>query len=237
MRYKYIENANFEDYAGGRVLYQQPGCTNFPVRLACEIFERCLEALNETERKICVYDPCCGGGYLLTVLGFLYNNNIASIIGSDISEEALSLAEKNLGLLTVNGLSVRQKQLQTLYNDYGKESHVQAVNSANNLRKRIKNEINRTLFVRDVLDSTVKLTQLPKADIIITDVPYGKLTAWPADNASSIDKMLDTIKYNLNENAVAAVSSDKRQKINHPQYMRVEKFIVGKRKVEIVKLI
>ena len=109
MRYEYFAAMNFEDFAGGRVLYHMPGTSNFPVRLAGEIFMRCVQFVEK--EKAVLYDPCCGGGHLLTVLGFLCGDRIGSVYGSDIDEEAVALAAKNLSLLTEEGLARRKAQL------------------------------------------------------------------------------------------------------------------------------
>ena len=69
MEYKYCNNDNFEDYASGRVLYSAEGVPNFPVRLINEIFGYALE-YSSKKQNLCVYDPCCGGGYSLTVLRY-----------------------------------------------------------------------------------------------------------------------------------------------------------------------
>lgn len=59
MVYKYCENRNFEDLASGRVILHRTGYPNFPVRLAQEIFCRCLDHCGVPDH-ICIYDPCCG---------------------------------------------------------------------------------------------------------------------------------------------------------------------------------
>jgi 23S rRNA (guanine2535-N1)-methyltransferase len=41
MEYRYTaERQNYEDFASGRVLYNQKGTTAFPVRLASELYQR-----------------------------------------------------------------------------------------------------------------------------------------------------------------------------------------------------
>ena len=63
MAYKYeIDHQNYEDYASGRVLYNQQGTTDFPVRLASEIFLRCLNILQNDGfgGPYTIFDPCCG---------------------------------------------------------------------------------------------------------------------------------------------------------------------------------
>lgn len=42
MNYLYCGDANFEDFASGRVLYGGNGIPNFPVRLLNEIFGRAV---------------------------------------------------------------------------------------------------------------------------------------------------------------------------------------------------
>ena len=131
MVYKYCENRNFEDLASGKVIVHRAGYPNFPVRLAQEIFCRCLHHLDDPD-SVCIYDPCCGGGYLLTVLGFLNFERIKTIIASDISDDAIQLANENLLLLDQNGLQKRIRQINDLLSLHNKNSHIEALNSATN---------------------------------------------------------------------------------------------------------
>lgn len=129
---KYIfatENKNYEDYSSGRVLYNLPGATSFPVRLTSEIYQRCANILKQNNIKppYTICDPCCGGGYLLSFIGFLFGNEVKKIYGSDINEKVLQLANSNLSLLTNEGINERINQLTELYNLHGKQSHVQAI--------------------------------------------------------------------------------------------------------------
>lgn len=132
MVYKYCENKNFEDLASGKVIVHRAGYPNFPVRLAQEIFSRCLHYLDDPD-SVCIYDPCCGGGYLLTVLGFLNFEKIKTIMASDISDDAIQLTNENLSLLDKNGLKKRIRQINDLLSLYNKHSHIEALNSATNL--------------------------------------------------------------------------------------------------------
>lgn len=114
MEYKYCENGNFEDFASGRVIYHANGIPNFPVRLVNEIYRRCLQYSNK-KTDICLYDCCCGGGYSLTVLGLLNQESISEIIASDIDKNMLETANKNLSLLTSNGIINRISEISSLY--------------------------------------------------------------------------------------------------------------------------
>ena len=51
-----------------------------------------------------MYDPFCGGGTLLTVIGFLASAPVALLAGSDLDADALRTAEQNLALLSREGL-------------------------------------------------------------------------------------------------------------------------------------
>jgi len=235
MNYRYIDDQNFEDLASGRVIYHRSGLPNFPVRLAGEIFMTCLELCGQP--KAVLYDPCCGGAYLLTALGFLCGEHIASIYASDISDEARSLAQENLNLLTPQGLERRRAQLQAIHNELGKNSHLDALESVARLNERISRhpQINSTIFPANIMDATALHNAPFKADIVFADVPYGNLASWSEHDISAIDKLLDAIIPVLNDDSVVAISSDKSQKITNLRYRRVRKILVGKRKIELLR--
>ena len=136
MEYKYADNGNYEDFSSGRVLYGGKGIPNFPVRLINEIFGRAAHHLGK-EDELVVYDPCCGGGYSLTVLGFFYSEKIAKIYGSDVDENMIGHARKNLALLQADGLDARKQELETLFDTYHKDSHREALESVEVLKKRL----------------------------------------------------------------------------------------------------
>ncbi len=237
MEYKYCEKKNFEDLASGRVIAQRSGYPNFPVRLAQEIFSRCLHCLDKPDH-ICVYDPCCGGGYLLTVLGFLNFERISTIMASDISDEAIRLAGENLSLLDKNGLLKRIQQLDQLLSLYNKNSHLEALHSANNLLGILADsthEIEHNVFKADILSDCPLDNQNFKADIIITDVPYGNLVEWQNGDRENVN-LLDQLLPVTTERTVIAICSDKSQKFHSDHFIRVEKQTIGKRLFQIFRL-
>lgn len=228
--YKYGLNLNYEDYASGRVLYHGSGVPNFPVRLINEIYGRCVEYSNK-EKDISVYDCCLGGGYSLTVLGFLNQKTISKIYGSDIDENMLALARKNLSLLSSNGLEERISELKALYKLHDKESHRLAIESAKRLEEALDRNIEVKIFCGDVF-KPIEIDIIP--DIIITDVPYGELVDW--QGSDNIDKMIESL-CNISEgHTIIAIIMDKKQKISNDRLLRLEKNIVGKRKFEIYRL-
>ncbi len=231
MEYKYSENSNFEDLASGRVLYGNYGIPNFPVRLLNEMFRRSVSYCNKNH-DLAIYDPCCGGGYSLTVLGFC-NNNISNILGSDIDEKMVDYARKNTSLLTEKGLQERVLELEELLELFNKTSHREAIDSAKRLGKTVNRKIDINIFKADC---TKELCIKSDIDIIITDVPYGALVEWKGENDHPIHTMLEQLYQIANSNTVLAVSMDKQQKINSPKWNRLEKHNIGKRKFEIYKL-
>jgi tRNA G10 N-methylase Trm11 len=222
--------------ASGNVLYNKNGLTNYPVRLASEIFSRCLELSNK-KKELTLYDPCCGGGYLLTVLGFIHGNVITEILGSDINEDAIEIAQKNLLLLTEEGLDKRKNQIEKLYHEYGKQSHRDALNGIEYLQKKVKAiPIETKCFIADILKEKPNNELQFIADIIIVDVPYGKITSWSDEKDGTIDIMLNNLMPNISKETIIAVSMDKSQRICDKQFKRLDKITVGKRRIEIIKV-
>ncbi|BCN30753.1 hypothetical protein [Anaeromicropila herbilytica] len=233
MEYKFTPNDNYEDFASGRVLYHVGGAPTFPVRLTLEIYERCLQYSNK-KTDISLYDCCCGGAYMLTILGLLKGNTISRLYGSDIDSGSIKLAKDNLSLLTTTGIQKRRDELTTLYDTYKKDSHSQALQSIDRIEKLLSKEINTSIFHQNILE----LSDLPFIpDIIITDVPYGNLVEW-GDGNSDINQMMDAISKVCSPETIICVCMDKKQKIQTDTdiYQRLEKQSIGKRKFEIYKL-
>ena len=237
MQYKYCANENFEDFASGRVLSHKYGFPNFPVRLAQEIYCRCLNYLkNKTD--ICIYDPCCGSAYMLAAVGFLNFNNLNKIVCSDYDDNALEFAGKNLNLLSVSGLQERIAYLENLYIKFNKPAHLEAIESAKRLMKFINEEhsVNILSFKADILSENSLKDKNFKADIVFTDIPYGNLVSWQEDNDNNINILLNNLKPVITSDSVIAVCSSNRQRIKSENYARLEKQQIGKRKFEILTL-
>jgi hypothetical protein len=239
------ERHNDADYAGGRVFYSLPGHPAFPVRLISEIFQRCLalRVADGLTAPIALYDPCCGGAYHLATLAYLHGERIASIAASDIDADALSLARRNLALLTLPGLDRRTRELELLWAEYGKRSHEEALESAGRLREQLlalteRRSIPITLFQADALDEADIISVLGRAsvDVVLTDVPYNRLSAWQGDAGSDpLWRMLEALRPVLSPGAVVAVASDKGQTPAHAAYRRVDRFQIGKRRIVLLR--
>ncbi|MGI6425414.1 MAG: hypothetical protein ACOX2A_09465 [Tepidanaerobacteraceae bacterium] len=232
MEYKYGKNDNYEDFSSGRVLYHISGMTNFPVRLAQEIYGRCLQ-YSPKKHNVCLYDCCCGGGYLLTVLGFLNQDTIGRIIGSDINLELLEIAKKNLSLLSKEGIDKRIAEIEQMIASYQKQSHIEAKNSAITLRSLIRADIQFELFQSDVLKN---IDLKAKPDIIVTDVPYGNVVVWKGNEENFINKLLDRLYEICFPDTIIGLCMDKKQKVANEKFIRLEKQKIGKRIFEILKI-
>lgn len=231
MEYKYTENENYEDFASGRVLYHVGGEPTFPVRLSLEIYERCLQYSNK-KMDISLYDCCCGGGYMLTILGLLKGNTISSLYGSDINHESLKLAEDNLSLLTKSGIQKRRAEIEDLYQKYKKVSHWEALNSVDRIAQRLTKELKASVFYRNVLE-VCDLPFIP--DLIMTDVPYGNMVEWN-EGSGDINQMMNALSKVCGRETIICICMDKKQKIQTDLYQRLEKHLIGKRKFEIYKI-
>ena len=223
----YSPAGNYEDYASGRVLFGGRGVPNFPVRLINEMYGRARSLLKD-KKRIRVYDPCCGGAYSLTVLGFFHGPEIEKIWASDVSAEMIGIAEKNLGLLRRAGLEKRREELRLLYENSGRPSYTDALESLERLRADLQCEVDAEVFAADC---TKPLPDLAP-DLIITDVPYGNLVDWEGEGA--LQAMLEQLWRISDAGTVLAVSTDKSQKIGTGKWKRAEKQNIGKRRFEIL---
>jgi 23S rRNA (guanine2535-N1)-methyltransferase len=245
MPYRFsTEDLDYTDFASGRVIYNQPGAPAFPVRLASEIFQRAMHALEQSS-PVRVYDPVCGGAYHLAALGFLYGREIRSITASDVDEGAVALATRNLGLLSPAGLDRRAAEIRRMLAEFGKESHAGALYSLNALRRRLEqagHPIETRVFQANALDAAALPGMLPpeSIDLVISDVPYGQLSNWQTAGEqveSPLWQMLEALLPVLAPGAGIAIAADKAQKIAHPAYRRIERFQIGKRQVSILNKI
>lgn len=249
--YRYAqERQDATDLASGRVLHGLPGQPALPVRLADEVFQRCLAARPAGARVdgLVLYDPCCGAGYHLTVLGLLHAARLARVIGSDVDERALSVAGQNLSLLDPAGLQDRANTLARWATHYGKESHRGAVESAERLHERLLHALGgRVLateyFVADALHGSTALERLgpSSVDLVVTDVPYGLRSFWQSEAPHRHDddpgwNLLETLSAVVAPGGVVGIVSDKGRKTRHERFRRVELFNIGKRRISIFVL-
>jgi 16S rRNA G966 N2-methylase RsmD len=246
MPYKFVQHAqDYSDLASGRVFYSLPGHPAFPIRLASEIFQRCLaarEAIYQETSPCTLYDPSCGAAYHLSVVAYLHREHIRRIIASDIDEKAVELAKRNLGLLNLTGLDRRIGEIKAMFEEYQKESHRDALQSAYRMRDTISSldqPLAAEVFQANAADrqALLKNIQPRLVDIVFCDVPYGLHSQWQGADESSnpMASMLEAIFDLLSPASIVAVASDKQQKAAHEKYQRVEQFQIGKRRVVLLR--
>jgi 16S rRNA G966 N2-methylase RsmD len=162
--------------------------------------------------------------------------------------KAVAVAKRNLELLTVAGLDQRIGEISQLFELYGKDSHKDALSSGHILRNRIsaltlEHPIATKVFEADATDSTTILKNInPKSvDIVFTDVPYGQHSHWQSSHShellNPIWSMLNTLTSIISSESIVAIVSDKKQKVSHESFQRIEQFQVGKRRVVILRAI
>jgi hypothetical protein len=250
MQYKYAtEQRDYSDFSSGRVFYSLPGYPAFPVRLASEVFQRCLAAraaIYRASDPCTLYDPCCGAAYHLSVLGYLHGEQIREIIASDVEEKAVALARRNLELLSLAGLDNRIHEISEMLHRYAKDSHREALNSASILRNKLEafvdeHPLETRIFQASAVDRSAILSNIrPKSvDIVFTDVPYGLHSSWHDSDSSELvnplGPMLAALYEVVSPASILAIVSDKGQKAVHENYQRLEQFQIGKRRVAILK--
>ena len=246
MQYKYeTEPQDYSNLASGRVFYSIAGHPAFPIRLASEIFQRCLahrETIYQDSSPCALYDPCCGTAYHLSVLGYLHREHIREIIASDVDEKAVAMAGRNLGLLNITGLDQRIREITSMIEQYNKDSHKEALNSAYIIKNKIsdldgEHPLATRVFQASATDRKAILENIKarSVDIVFTDVPYGQHSGWQDSTSNPIGSMLNALLGILSPSSIVAIVSDKQQKASHERYQRVEQFQTGKRRVILLK--
>ena len=242
-----LDRPDYSDLASGKVLLSAPGHPAFPVRMASEVFQRCM-AVRERDGltgRVALYDPCCGAAYHLAVLGFLHRALIREITASDIDPQVIPLAEKNLNMLSASGIDRRREELAAMHREFGKPSHAEAVAAAGRLRESIYAEpdlepIAVRVFAADALaePGASRLPATAPVDIVFTDVPYGRNSKWQGSSAIPADplgRMLENLLPLLHSGSLVAIASDKHQKAAHGRYDRIERFQIGKRTAVLLR--
>jgi tRNA G10 N-methylase Trm11 len=241
MAYRFaLHRENHEDLSAGGVLFSAPGFPAFPVRLASEMFQRAIAARPGGGPAL-VWDPCCGSAYLLTVLSFLHRNQIAGVIATDVDDEALQIARKNLDLLGADGLSLRSAELEERAERFDKASYARAAEAAERLGRRLAAEggpMPHAVGRADVFDPEQLRRALDgqRPQVVITDVPYGEQTAWGGAGADAgLAGMLRSVSSVLDDDAVIAVASRGRKVPSAETPPSIATFRVGTRAVALFR--
>ncbi len=241
MEYLFASQKNvYEHFASGRVLYALPGHTAFPVRLASEIIQRCFHLLyaHGVQGPYTIYDPCCGVAYLLTTLGFLHRGQIGEIYASDIDKKALFVAEKNLSLLTPEGLKRREEEIEELYRLYQKESHFYALQSIAHFSELHDEQAIQKIscFQCDILSDEIPSERF-QANIIIADLPYGGLIDWKTESFEPEKLFMKKVqRFMRPKKTLLSVISNQQIPYQEFGLRRLQRLKVGKRHIGIFRI-
>ena len=80
-----------------------------------------------------------------------------------------------------------------------------------------------------------------KVDIVLTDIPYGRLAGWGAgsrgllDGGDPVHQLLESLQPVLSGTSVVAVAAAKKDKVAHGCYTRLARFQVGARQIVILR--
>jgi methylase of polypeptide subunit release factors len=239
MPYLYAtERPDYSDLASGRVFYSLPGHPAFPVRLADEIFQRCgaIRRADGLTGACRLYDPCCGSGYLVAVLGCLHAAELSAVTASDVDERAVECARRNLVLLTPPGLARRAAELEDLLNRFGKDSHREALARAQRLAGRLAGS--PPAFHTFTANALAGIDLPPgSVDLVISDVPYGQHSQWSGAQAgvNPLQTLLAALRGCLAPGGLVALASDKGQKVPRDGWRRRDHFQLGLRRIEILQ--
>lgn len=240
MGYRYVvDRADYTDLASGSVLHSAPGFPAFPVRLASEVFQRAL-ALRGGGSPASVWDPCCGSGYLATVLGLCHRRRIGALLATDIAPDALDLAGRNLALLDPDALEARAADLAERAERLGKPAYLEAARAARRLGRGLAGD-GGALPARTARANAFDRGELAAAvaghrpDVVVTDVPYGERTDWlGAPDGAAVPEMLAAVASVLPAHAVLAVTARGR-KVPLGHVRAEESFRVGTRAVALLR--
>src|SRR5262249_16012133 len=154
--------------------------------------------------------------------------------------EVIPLATRNLSLLTLVGVDARIAQMAQLYEQFGKPSHAQALESARRLRALVQHyQQLHPMQNRHFLANALRAADLRShvaggsVDLIMTDLPYGQRTSWvagesPAVVGDPVWQLLEALRALVVPTTVIALTSLKQDYIAHESYERLEQWRIGK---------
>jgi 23S rRNA G2445 N2-methylase RlmL len=186
-----------------------------------------------------LWDPCCGSGYLLAVLGLLHRRHISSVLASDLDPAALALAERNLRLLTDAGLADRAAELHRRSERFDKPSYAEAARSAWRLAGELEaagGDVPYRVCEADGLDPAQlrRVVDGLAPDIVIVDVPYGERVHWLGPAAShGVAGLVSAVSSVVPDDCVIAVTTRGRKLSVDGGVARRASFRIGTRTVTL----
>lgn len=231
MAYRHAtQREQYWDFSPGVVLRSAPGFPGFPVRLASELLLRARTHL--PSGPLHLWDPCCGSGYLVTVLALLHRRHLASVHASDIDGDAVGLAARNLALLSADGLTERARELRIEARRLNRPAMLERSAAAErlaSLRDAHGGAVPHTLARGDAFAPQPPTTP---TDVVLTDVPYSELTHWhgslPCDEPPLL-ALLRSVAEVVPQHAVLVVTARTRKVALPGELKPLERFRLGSR--------
>lgn len=215
------------------VLVSAPGRPTLPVRLTVELLGRARSHLDRP--GLTVWDPCCGAGVTLAVLGLLAPG-ITALVGTDVDPGPLDLARRNLGLLSPGGLAARADELDALSARHGKPAYADAARHARSLVPA--GGPSWSVGVADALDRDRTRAALGerRPDVALADLPHGRQTSWaPTTDGAGPEAFLSAVGSVLDPGAVV-VAVDRGRTLPVPAGVRpLERLRVGHRAAVLLR--
>lgn len=206
MKFEHAPQTSYEDVGGGQVLHSAPGFPGFPARLAVELFERARVLVGR--ERVGLWDPMCGAGGILTSVALLRPEALTRVLASDVDEEALDLARKNLDLTTVTGLEARRAELVE------RGAAAARVASAERLLARVAAHppLPTAAARADVTDpASVAGLDLDGVDVVMADLPYGTQTDWASTATAPTVQALEVLGDALPAGGVVVLTTTERE--------------------------
>ena len=231
---------NLEHLASGVVIHSAPGLVACPVGVALAAYEAARAQLERlgAHPPYALFDPCAGGGYLLTVLGLSLGAQVRALYAADIDARACEFAQKNLLLCTRQGMERRRDELASRVAEFGKDSHKIALGHAERFLSpsQTMHEDPRVLVMRgDALHaSSVALPE--QVSMVITEIPYGEQSQWQGDHGTAnVAKLFTALHPKLAEPSVIAVISRKKESFAGIENVRLQKLTVATRQITVFR--
>jgi len=201
MQFRFANAINYADLGSGQVLYSAPGFPSFPARLSIELFERAREVARVERASF--WDPMCGAGGIATTVGIACANAVSRILASDVSDDALVLAKRNLSLISAEGSLRRMIQLRT-----SGASHTR-ISSAERLVEVTRGrDIPVRTAVADVTNpGSLEAIAPGWVDIVLTDVPYGQRAHWYTKSAKPLSAMIAALCQVMPQHGVVVIAA------------------------------
>lgn len=128
----------------------------------------------------------------------------------------------------------RNKLINDLH-AYNKPSHVQAIKSVDVLKALLQAPDPITYcFQNDITSPNREFDICCGVNIVITDLPHGNIVTWKSSSPNPVENFFEHIYDKVDPHySIIAIAADKKQKLKHEKFLRLQSFRAGKRQVAL----